>query len=169
MTIEGSNERVFIVGLAEFRLALKRAGGSLSKRIQVANKRAAETVASKARDAYTSLYTPISHEGEGSIRATASQTSASVKMGRPSVPYMIGQEFGSYGRYRQFTAPGGHKDLERWEADASISSGRKRTDGSTYFTGAAGRFLYPTFRRERDALIKNYGALLEGAIEEVAA
>ena len=63
-----------VEGLAQLRRDLKAIEAQLPKELQKLNKRAAETVAARARAAYADLYRQRSGTGAGSIRALAGQT-----------------------------------------------------------------------------------------------
>lgn len=94
--------KVQVVGLAEFRRDLKAVNRKAPKAIQQTNKRVANRVVDKARVRYSRRYTSRSGKGKGSIRALASASRAQVAIGRPGLPYVTGQNFGSTGRYPQF-------------------------------------------------------------------
>ena len=136
-----ADESIRIEGLNDFRKGLRKIDGALGKRIGQINKATGEKVASKARSAYSNFYTVRRGRVPKSIRASAAQSSVKLTLGRESVPYALGQEFGS-NKYRQFSpwagaAPGG---------------------------GGKGRFFYPTIREETPGLVKEY---LE-ALDDVA-
>lgn len=111
---------VAIEGLTEFRRALKSVSDDLPKMLQAELKQAAESAADRARRRYAQQFgagsgrrktVTTSASGKrstrtrkgtaGTIRATATQTGASVAFGGARFPWVAGQEFGS-NRYRQF-------------------------------------------------------------------
>ena len=106
----GIDTAVAIEGLAEFRRALKHVSSELPKMLQKELKQAAESAADRARTRYTQNFrrsggrrgaSGASKHTAATIRAAATQTSASVMFGGARYPWAAGQEFGS-NRYRQF-------------------------------------------------------------------
>lgn len=86
---------VGIVGLREFRRALRSMDRDLPKLITKANREIVEPVVERARRRYSRLYRSRSGKAKRSIRGLATQTKATVAVGRPRLPYVLGQEFGS--------------------------------------------------------------------------
>lgn len=104
------NTGVAIEGLAAFRRALKSISDELPKMLQKELKQAAESAADRARSRYARQFTRsggrrgasgASKHTVATIRAAATQTSASVMLGGARYPWAAGQEFGS-NRFRQF-------------------------------------------------------------------
>lgn len=137
--------RIEVTGLKELRRDLKAldAEGAYKAQLRDAGKQAAEVVAEEARNrarrgAVTLAGTRASMGGAAiaSIRSLAGQTRATVALGKASIPYAGGWEFGSGGANRQFPA---------------------RRQG--------GYNLYPAIEDKREEVIKVYsreiGALLK--------
>lgn len=93
--------KVQVVGLAEFRRDLKAVNSKAPKAFQQTNKKVASGVADKARGKYSGRYQSRTGRGARTIRALASTSRAQVAIGSGSVPYVVGQNFGS-NFYRQF-------------------------------------------------------------------
>lgn len=89
----GDERKVIVEGLDELRRDLRRASKEAPKLIQRANKTVAEGVAHEARSKYIARYR--SGPGASSIRPLGSQARAQVALGRPRLPYVVGQNFGS--------------------------------------------------------------------------
>lgn len=126
-----AGESIKVEGLTDFRRELKALDASLPKEIQKANKRAAEIVADKARASFAARG-GVAPKVAPSVKALASQRYAAVRIGGPQYPYAMGAEWGS-NRFRQF-------DPSR---------------------GKQGYSLYPTIRKERDAIVDRMGDALE--------
>lgn len=122
---------------AEMRARLKQAGDGWPKRIQKANKSVAKKVADKAADKYPRHYRRRSGAAQRSIRALASQSKAQVAIGRATVPYAVGQNFGSKRRYPQF-APKAEPD----------------------------RFIYATVAEEMSAIEEMHGKEIDAVFDE---
>lgn len=116
-----------IEGLDDFRKGLGKVDKELGKRLGQINKRAGEKVAADATSRYSRHYTPRTGSAQRTIKASAAQRAAKIKIGAAKVPYVVAQEFGS-NRYPQF-APS---------------------------TGNEGRFLYPAVRAETPKLVDEY-------------
>lgn len=90
-------------GLRQFRNDLRQAGSHFPKEMQRANKRVAfDLIVPAAKQRAASR--PHPRPGSkliGTIRATATQTSAAVNMGGARTPWNFGQEWGS-DRFAQF-------------------------------------------------------------------
>src|SRR5262245_1925341 len=105
-----------VQGLKEFRRDLKRVDSASGPAIRQANKTVAEVVAGQARGNAQSQPRQLAarprpsrqHWGDyvASFRALASQTRAQVALGSTRLPWALGQNFGSPGRYRQFPGQG---------------------------------------------------------------
>lgn len=128
--------RIEVHGLKELRRDLKAldAEGSYKAELRDAGKKAAEVVAEETRQrarrgATTIAGTHASMGGAaiGSIRSLAGQTRATVALGKASIPYAGGWEFGSGGAHRQFP--------------------RKKQDGYN---------LYPAIKDKRNEVIEVY-------------
>lgn len=128
--------RTNVDGLRELARELRDADPKYAKRLQVANKSIAETIASRARTRYEHLHKSQSGDGASSIRALATAQRAQVAFGSAKVLYLAGQEFGSYG------GPG----KEQFPAYVPSASGR----------GGRGYFFFPTLREETDDLPELY-------------
>ena len=88
-------------------------GKEYSKRLQRANKAAAETVAAHGKTLAASR-TRMGSRAVASIKATAGAASSKVQ-GGANVPYFAGFNFGSTGRYMQFY-PKRHPDAALYTA-----------------------------------------------------
>lgn len=90
-------------GLRELRSELRRVGPEMPRSLQRANKKvAADIVVPAAINKAQARPFPRPGSGLiGTIRATATQTSASVNMGGARRPYGFGHEFGAV-TFRQF-------------------------------------------------------------------
>mgnify|MGYP007125663694 CR=1 FL=1 len=133
-----SKDRLVIIPpLATFRAQLRAIGPEWPRRLRVVNKKAADRVAAAMRGAYSQKYTRRSGRGERSIRALATQGRAQVAFGSASTPYMLGQNFGSAGRYPQFPF---------------------RTDPD--------HFAFRTIRSQTDNVVREYGNDLDDLFRE---
>lgn len=92
--MRGDERKVIVEGLDELRRDLRRASKEAPKLIQRANKTVAEGVALEARSKYIARYR--AGRASGSIRPLASQSRSQVAIGRPRLPYVLGQNFGSH-------------------------------------------------------------------------
>lgn len=135
---------VQIHGLNEFRRALNRVDRQLGRQIGQVNKRLGERVAVNARARYARHYSVRRGRVPRSIRASASQTKMQVKIGRKTVPYALGQEFGS-DRFRQF---------------------RPWTGKGPGGKGSHGRFFYPAIREETEGIRRDYLDELDKVVRE---
>lgn len=131
-----------VEGLKELRRDLKKIDKALPKRLTRANKAFANQLVPSVRAEYQRQHTGHGKRpgrGAKSIRATATQSRARILIGRESVPYMGGQEFGSdhYPQFRPWSGkgPGGK--------------------------GSKGKFLYPTVRAELPGLVDTYQDILD--------
>ena len=138
-----ADETIRIDGLDDFRKGLRKIDGALGKRIGQINKATGEKVASKARATYSNFYTTRKGRVPKSIKSSAAQREVKISLGRESVPYALGQEFGS-NKYRQFFP---------WTGPSSKG-------------GSAGRFFYPTIREETPGLVKEYLEALDDVGKE---
>lgn len=131
-------------GLSDFRRGLSRANRDLGKKVGQANKALGERVVGNARSRYARHYTVRTGRTQRSIRASASQTRAQVKLGTQRTPWALGQEFGSdrLPRFRPWTgkAPGGK--------------------------GSHGRFFYPAIREESEGIKQDYLKVLDTVVRE---
>lgn len=82
---------------AEMRAKLREIDRKWPKEIQKRNKKIAEFVAVATENEYSAEHPAQSGEGSDSIRALATQKSASVRIGSDAAPYVLGQNFGSNG------------------------------------------------------------------------
>lgn len=134
--------RFSVPGLKQLRNDLRKVDAALPRQMTAANKAFAAAVVPKVQAAYSRLFPRpgrVSRRRRGKntvsqIRAVSTQTSAGIRIGASSHPFMVGQEFGS-NHFRQFapwTGPG--------------PSGR----------GSEGRFLHPTLRAEAPNLRGRY-------------
>jgi hypothetical protein len=85
---------------AEFAADLRAAAKALEGNMQDASEIAARKSAVAMRARYNARYPRRSGRAAGSFRSTGGQE-PTVAFGSSSIPYMLGQNFGS-GRYRQF-------------------------------------------------------------------
>lgn len=139
-----ANETIRVEGLDDFRRALRKVDGALGKKIGQINKAAGQKVVAAARSAYGQHYRARRGRVPASIRASAAQSAAKITIGRATVPYALGQEFGS-NRHPQF-AP--------WTGPAP--GGR----------GSRGRFFYPAIREESPKLVDDYLKVLDDVARE---
>lgn len=118
-----------IVGLREFRKALKEMGGDLPRQIRVALNSVAETVAGGARRRVPSR----TGKARASLKVSSGQLEARIKGGAARVPYYGWLDFG--GRV-----------------------GRGRTGPNTGATRRpfiqSGRYMYPSYSANRDTVHK---------------
>lgn len=133
-----------VEGLRDLARDLKRVEPALAKKLQRANKAAAEHIASAARGRYVAKHPSRSGKGAASIRGLASQSRAQVAFGSARAPYVVGQEFGS-NRFRQFSP---------WSGKGP--GGR----------GSEGNFVYPAIRAEAEKLPEIYADLLDEALRK---
>ena len=90
--------------LADLRRQLREADLALPKELQKEHKEIARSVGDRTRSKYLAAHGGGEGRGAASIRPRATQTSASIAMGGPRAPYVLGQNFGSNQgpRKRQF-------------------------------------------------------------------
>lgn len=95
-------------GLKELRSELRRVGPEMPKQLQQANKHVATVVVvpDAKKNAASRPHPRAGSAVEASIRATATQKSASVAIGGARAPHGPGHEFGST-QFRQFPKPAG--------------------------------------------------------------
>lgn len=130
--------------LRELRAGFKRAGYEYPRRINAANKKAAERVAAAAVARYDQLHGGGTGKSRSRIRALASNTRAQVAIGGARAPHLMGQEFGSFG--------GVHKaQFPAWSGNGA----------------EAGYFLYPAWRAERGELEEFYLETLDELLASV--
>lgn len=140
MAITSRENAVQIEGLNEFRRALKAADAALPKEMAAANQRLGQRYfVPEARRRATGRTNPRpGHKVIDSIKASRVQSGVVVQMGRNSIPWAVGHEFGS-NRYKQFPA----------------RSGR-------FGRGNAGYFFYPAVRATMGKIRDAYGDILDG-------
>ena len=80
---------------AEMRKELRAIEPKWAKELQKRNKKIATWLADEIESDYSSEHPSQSGKGAGSIRARATQTSASIWIGSDAAPYVLGQNFGS--------------------------------------------------------------------------
>lgn len=138
---EGLDVKLRVDGLRELRKELRAIDAAFPKELRAANKQVAEqVVVPEARRRAGALTRPrVGSRLLATIRALASQTSATVAMGGARTPYARGMEFGSI-RRKQF-AP--------WR-------GNDRN---------AGYFLYPTIRERSDDIVETYSRVIDELTE----
>lgn len=131
-----AKDRVIEVeGLNAFRRDLRKMGPEYRKELDRVLRDAATPIAAEAKREYRSRH-PRSRRGRGSqrgIRATASGGKARIILSLSKYPWLIGQEFGSHGRWPQFPSP--------WNM--------------------VGRFLWPSIRRGTAKAMKQIDAGLD--------
>lgn len=128
---------VRVEGLNEVIARLKALENGSEVGIRVANKEAATMVASGAKSAASALGGVAAHVAPG-IKASAGVKSGAVSLG--SDPAAAGAEFGG--------------------------QGRPTTQQFQPFRGHEGYFLYPTIRRDSEAINTTYRAALDRVIRE---
>lgn len=136
---------ISVDGLKELQAALKSASPELAKRLQQANKRIAERVATRAQSRIRAPRTDRhGRSGLGdvraSIRGSASGREARIIAGGPKAPTFFGEEFG--GRARRTT--------QQFQPHA----------------GKRGYFLYPTIRDQIEGAMEEWGDILEEIFKE---
>ena len=99
-------ETIRVEGLRELRSELKAIDSKLPKEIQRAAKEAAEAVADRVRADFSGR-PGVAPKVAPSVKALATQRSASVRVGGDAYPYAMGSTFGSV-RFKQF--PPARKD-----------------------------------------------------------
>ena len=95
---------VRVVGLNRLRRGLRAMSPELRRGLDRELKAVASPIAADAKRRYRKLH-PRSRGGKGSqrgIRATAGGGKVRVIIGSARYPYLLGQEWGSHGRYPQF-------------------------------------------------------------------
>lgn len=133
-----SGGAIYVAGLREFQRGLRQAETNLAPAMRDANKEVAETIAAGTRASFLSR-PGVALKVAPSVKATAEQRRAAVKIGGDRYPFALGSEFGSF-RYRQFPAWRGNS------ADAGYS-------------------LHPTIRSEREQIAETY---LDLVVDKVA-
>lgn len=140
---------------------LKETAPALERQLQQLNRSHGAAIAGAARAAYGVLHPwrivgrrvrgrggkPRTGRGSASIRATATSGRASVQIGSPRAPYMLGQEFGSR------RTP----NKRQFPPYIQAPSGR----------GGAGYFFYPTLRREVPPMRESYMRALDAVLTRV--
>lgn len=121
-----------IKGVREFQKALKDMDGETQKQLRVVFNSVAETIASATRRKVPS---GPSGKAKGSVKVASSQREAKVKAGGNKAPYYPWLDFGG--------KTGRNKSIKR----------RFLTDG---------RYMYPTYRANRDSIQK---ALEKGLVD----
>lgn len=106
-----SANKIEVIGLRELRKGLRAAVDASPAQLRVANKRVAEDVVlpevQRRATAHTSPAGRWGHVALATIRALATQTSASVAIGNnTTATYALGKNFGSI-RFKQFLPHGG--------------------------------------------------------------
>ena len=118
-----ARQAVAVEGLEDFQRELRTLGKELAKGLQRTNKRFAE----KARDRERQLYDRTYGGGRGfsrrGITARATARKAAIVIGGARRPWLLGQNFGSTGRFPQFVKPplGGRPDRFHYTAIAQTS------------------------------------------------
>ena len=125
---------VQVEGLREFQRELRKLGDDLPRELAAANKQVAELVVDKAQRRAATV-SPGARKSAESLSAARMQRIAAIRLGGNRHPYAAGYEFGSI-RHPQFPPWRG--------SDAN-----------------AGYFLYPTIRRENDAIVEVYADLID--------
>jgi hypothetical protein len=121
-----------VEGLRELSRALKEIGPDLQAELRTTNRGVAEREASNAVSAANSIG-GVAAKTAPSIRATAGVRSAGVGFGGAAAPYGAGAEFG--GGRRPTT-----RQFKEWRGSGPD----------------AGYFVYPTIRRDADAILDDY-------------
>lgn len=105
-----ASQGINVIGLKEFQRAVKKMDPDMGPALRLELKAVAENVVvpeakkrgGASRGNLAGRSTRLGSRGVATIRALATQKSAVVAMGRASVPYVGGHEWGSAGAYRQF-------------------------------------------------------------------
>lgn len=154
-----AEETIRIDGLDDFRKGLRKIDGALGKRIGQINKATGEKVASKARANYSNFYTARRGRVPKSIKASASQREVKISLGRETVLYALGQEFGS--------------NRAKPNKRADNNPGSPYSSARQFFPwagavpgGGKGRFFYPAIREETPGLVKDYLKALDDVARE---
>lgn len=106
VAVESTRERVCLLSnrpfqviadptFAQMRAWLREIPGKWAKELQKRNKKIAIWVADEVQSDYSAAHPAQTGRAENSIRALATQTSASVRIGSEIAPYVLGQNFGS--------------------------------------------------------------------------
>lgn len=101
---------VKVTGLREFQKAVRKVSPDMGPALRTELKAVAQNVVvpeakrrgGASRGNLAGGSTRLGSRGVATIRALATQKSAAVALGKSSVPYTGGHEWGSAGRYRQF-------------------------------------------------------------------
>lgn len=125
-----------LVGFKELRKDLKALDeeGSYKPRLKAAGKNAAGVVVDEAKSLAVAK-TRMGSRALGTIRALAGQTRAQVAIGSAAVPWAVGFNFGSSGRYKQFM-PKHHPDAALYSAIE-----KKRAEVVKVYTSEIGDLL----------------------------
>jgi hypothetical protein len=124
------SQAVQVRGLAEFQRELRKL--DLAKDLRLANKEAAEVVASAAR---ARARGGVAAKTAPSVKAAAEQRRAKVTLGGAAYPFAMGAEFGG--------------------------QGRPTTMQFEPHRGTQGYFLYPAVRDTREQFIDTYARVLD--------
>lgn len=126
-------DEIRVEGLAELRKAFRDLDKEAKKGLRLANKSAAEIVAEAARPRV-----PVrTGRARASVRATATQSSASVSAGGAKVPYFAWLEYGGrVGRGRAVVRP----------------------------VVRGGRYIYPALREHEQQVVASYDDAIHAAI-----
>jgi hypothetical protein len=135
----GGEEAVRVEGLTQLVARLKALETGAEVGVRLANKAAAQLVASGAVSAASSLGGVAAHVAP-SIKASAGLKSGSVSFGGGDFPMAAGAEFGG--------------------------QGRSTTQQFSPWTGTTGRFVFPTIRRDQAEIDSTYRAALDRIIQE---
>lgn len=126
--------KVEVVGLREFRTALKAVDSDLPKQLRVINVTAAQLVARDARGRASSVGGALGKAAD-SIKAGATQRGGYVKIGGSRYPFALGGEFGSI-QFKQF---------KPWRGSGAD----------------AGYALYPAKRAKTPLIVESYGQMID--------
>ena len=149
MAITSKEGALRIEGLDDFRRTLAAANAALPKELAAENQRVGiNYFLPEARSRAQSRSNPRpGHQVIDSIRANKVQSGVVVSMGRNSVPWAVGHEFGSSQR-RSTGKPHGHT------TQFPVRSGK-------FGRGNAGYFFYPAVRATAGKIRDAYGDVLD--------
>jgi len=147
---------VGVVGLEEFRKALRTMDKQLPRELRKANKNAAEVVASAARSRAESQG-GVQAKTAPSVKAAAEARHAKVSLGGARYPFALGANFGA-----------GHNKPRSTSRGAVLGWNQFPAWGGNQVTGGANdMFLYWAIRAKRAAFMRAYERELDQLIDRI--
>ncbi len=135
-----------IDGLADIRRDIRKADRNLVRRFDRELKKAVKPMVARAQELYRQKWTQHTGKSAKNIRVGTHRGGPALVFGSDVHPYLIGQEWGSRGRYPQFTKYG--------------HTGKHGT--------GTGTFAWPAFIEGREQVEKDIIKALDQAVKEVA-